>query len=199
MSALFLAAAVKQPLVVASGMVPDIVWRGFSRRDELERVFPMQLPPSRVAEADKAAYYVTLRVEFDKADVEALAAGSGMGRPAGVLHGMPSFILMKRKEDDKYGVAVTPSFMSEKDDALSTQDDFSWSGQDDDELSRAFGFTLVRCSIGQRTWFGRQGPSSCKTSWRGVTVRIGEVDYDEDAKLKVELDIEIKQHKHCRM
>ena len=47
MSAFFLADAVTEPLVVASGMVPHIVRRGFSRREEFERGFNPRLPVAR--------------------------------------------------------------------------------------------------------------------------------------------------------
>jgi hypothetical protein len=198
MSALVLAAAIKQPPVVTSGMVPDIVWRGFfSRRDELERRFSQQLPPSRVAEADQAAYCVTVRAAFDKADAEAMAAGSRILRPVGILHGMPCKINFQRKEDGAYGVGITPGFVVDRSDALSTRNDPRWSVQDDDERSRAFEYTLVRWTMGQQTKSGKWKLYTSKASYLLSRLDITQLDYDEDGKLKVELEIEIKQHKNC--
>ena len=51
--------------------------------------------------------------------------------------------------------------------------------------------------IGQKARARRRVLLACKSFAPGVKVENPDVVYDEDDKLKVELEIKIKQHKNC--
>lgn len=163
------------------------------RRDEFERKFTLELPPSRVVEADRTAYRLTCKAEFDKADIEVLFAGArGIVMPAGVVHGSPSYFEMWAR-DGELLVVLWPSFLKSKgDSSLSMRDEPSWSGRDDNEKSRKFEFTVLRWTVGQRTKAGRWGQYSSRSLAKTMKRKISEAVYDEAGKLKVEMEIEVK-------
>lgn len=202
MSSDFVAIVGQLHWVKDSGLAASIMTRALWRRDEMREEY--HTPRSRVQEANGESYSCTFITYFTKAAIGALQPEEAVVAAAlGVLHGHPYGMEISAlvRAQDTYDLTFYSDFLGgieDRDKALELEasEEGGWKGRDDD-MHRGFYFTVV-----QGAWGGVQLDNESYRALLGngdamVYCTTDGLEYDEAGKLKVEIEIQIKQHIGC--
>ncbi len=154
-----------------------------------------KFPASRVQGPDRQSYVCTFTTHFTQAAVEVLQEPEDWVRaPLGLLHGFPCYLQLML-EKDEYVLYLISDFISEFKNGFDTP---AGVGQDDDS-ERGFEFTVVRGSVGAIELTPRKTYETTVTGAYPIPVCSSEdgLVCNADGNLKVELVLEVCQHKHC--
>jgi len=203
MSCAFLAAIVQLPGVRDSGLVPAILTRAFWWRDVPLRELWAQLPRSRVNGAVRKSYSVVFATHFNQAEVELLQQpGDEALAPLGMLHGVPLRLQLLMRTNGIYSLSILSSFLQE-DATFALADGPSWMDPGGDG-ERGFKWTIVTGYLGtvalepDQIYLTRVKRSFSDALPDGaILLCTAEAFAYVDGKQKVELELQVAQHRGC--
>ena len=204
MSPEFLAAMTDFGLVKDSGLLPSIMRRALWRRDY---VFDDSMPPSRIKDSDRYGYTFVFSTHLTRAAVEVLAEDQYFNIPLGVFHGHPCHLTFQCGANGTYSLCLVSEYIQCDED----EEDASWplafpeEGADwryaDDDTTLALAFSVYRGRLGTFRFLSEE-ERLCVTrvhdsSYLSEPIPASALVHDEEGTVRLELELEVEQHKDC--
>jgi hypothetical protein len=185
MSSVFLTSIIQHNWVQYSGLLSWIVARGFWRRDGVPLHWVPPLPPSRVKEPHREWNTRTFTTHITREAVEALQEEKdSIYAPLGLLQGFP-LVLRLCRPADRYAFGILcPLLMPNN-------------GDEPDDAARGFAVTIVSCKVGRASLPTQKTMRVAVLRSQRLFVTRPADGLFEEGRLKVELKLQMKQHKHC--